>query len=30
VSHGCMRLSDEAIETVYSLSKVGTTVIITP
>ncbi len=30
VSHGCMRLSDEAIEAVYSLSKVGTTVIITP
>lgn len=30
VSHGCMRLSDEGISTVYSLSKVGTKVIITP
>lgn len=30
VSHGCMRLSDEGISTVYSLTKVGTTVIITP
>lgn len=30
VSHGCMRLSDEGISMVYSLSKVGTKVIITP
>ena len=29
-SHGCMRLSDEGISTIFSLTKIGTTVIITP
>lgn len=30
VSHGCMRLSRNAIATVYSMTRVGTKVIITP